>query len=308
MKIQHLLPALFATCVAFSSCNLDSDEQDNVQTFNLPCSNLVIPADGETFATSASYSLAFYYLSENMTLSTANLSLGTGGAFGFTSTKMPYTSAIGNFNGNTAGINSFSGGKANENGLQIQNIKGYTTTFFNVLNTGDPVNNDYKWVSFTPLVLTYTANYDYTVKTFMADAIYTGNTMVTSVGVNEAPYANDGIRYRIVFQQDYKKADVIFYNAKFAEAMPITINFILKDLDVKYNKSGYVISGNNITPLLNEGNSWTPAPGFPFSSFEFINTSDNLTSGSAMYTVQVFGKPYSCTFNGYYCLTDPKEK
>lgn len=302
MNLKTLILGLAGCGLALTSCNLDNDNEDNYTMGSYQCCNLVASDHGEAFATKASYTLTFYYLNDKLSVTTNDLNLGYGN-LGFSTGMMNCKTSLYNVNGATLDATTFSSGSAVGDGLSVQNVNGFITSMVNILGTNDPTNPDYKWTSRIPLVANYVVNNEYTVKTFMPDAIYSGTTNVFSQGSEAEPFTNDGIRYRIVFQENLKKADLIFYNAKFAEKMPITINFILKDLDVTYNRNGYVISGKNIEPLLNEGNDWTPAPSFPFKSFEFINTSSDLTTGTAQYTVQVFGQPYTCSFNGFYCLS-----
>lgn len=310
MKFGHLLLGMLFVGATLSSCNLDVDEENNMVSDTFYCANLIMPADGETFATSASYKLNFY-LSGNMQVTTSNLSLGTGGAYSFASSNMPYVSELGTYNGQKVGINRFSMGKASANGLVIDNIQGCTTAFVNLISTNDPLHDSYKWVSLVPLVMSYTANYDYIVKTFMPDAIYNGTTTVSTIGdASAAPRTNDGIRYRVVFKDNYKKASIFFYEANFGDPMPayVTVNFVLEDLEVEFLKNGYKISGLNLIPTLYGNGGWDEFPAIRITSFEFINTSDNLTTGTASYQVSAYGRNYDCMFNGAYCYTKASEE
>lgn len=310
MKINKLLLSILGLGMVMTSCNLDSDDEDNFQTWTMPCANLVIPDNGEVFAEDATYVLTFFYMSENLTVATSNLDLGTGKNYSFVTPYINYTTQVYNFNGAPAAVNSFKGGQANENNLTVRNINGYTTTLWNYISTQENPNKypDYKWVSYTPLVMSYTVNSEYTVKTFLPDAIYTGKTIIPSPDGTDDNFVNDKIRYRVVFHDDYKKADIIFYNANFGHGMPVTIEFLLKNLDVAYNKNGYIISGNDLVPsLYQESVGWIENQGFPFKKFELINTSDDLTVATVFYTVSVMGKSYNCSFNGAYAFGNEQQ-
>lgn len=304
MKFNYLLSAVLISGLLFSSCNVDSDDDDNYMSVDYACSNLIIPNNGEAFATSAVYNLIYYYLSGNVVASTDNLNLGYGNQK-FVTNAMPCETKLYtiDWSPNALDVTTFSGGSANSDGLSIRNLKGYASSVVNILSTNDPIIPAYPFTAQIPLVISYNVNNDYTVKTFMADAIYRGQTRVATVGSGEAPYTNDNIRYRVIFSKDYKKADFVIYNAKFADRMPVTINFVITDLDVAFTQNGYSITGSNLTPSTFEGGELTPAPTYMITSFEFINTSDDLSRGSAMYTVQMGPGVYNVDFSGYYVLS-----
>lgn len=308
MKTKALFLGIIGLGMAMSSCNLDNDNDSNYMTGTYDCCNLVIPADGGNASASAgSYNMAFYYMSGTMTAATSNLNLGFG-TFGFTTNEMDSETRYYDVNGKTLDVTSFSGGMANSNGISVQNLKGYLTSIVNLLNTNDPVNPAYKFIGRVPVVMSYTVNYDYTVKTFMPDAIYSGTTHIATAGSTEEPYTNPDIRYRVIFDTDFKKADIIFYDAKFSPMMPRSIYFVLQDLNVEFTKNGYKITGKDLIPDLYEANGLTPAPNYPFTEFEFINTSDDLTTATCNYTVQIGPAQYYGDFQGYYCLTGKNQE
>lgn len=306
MKAKHLFIGLLGLSLGLSSCNLDTDESDNSMSYTLPCCNLVAPDAGDAFMTNATYVLTFYYMSETLSVSTNNLSLGVGNTVGFTTNAMPYSTEI--FN-NNEGANIFSGGMANNNGVTVQNLSGFTSSSFNYISTDDPQHPDYKWTNFTPLVMSYTANHDYKVKTFMPDAIYDGTTTLTTVGAENAPLINDQSLYRVVFASDFKTADVIFYNAKFDPRMPM-VKFIIQNLGVTVNKSGYVISmpkDSEIVPEVYAESGFTPFPAYKFTDFQFVNASDNLTTATLAYTIKgMDGTVYLGDFTGSYVRSTKK--
>lgn len=307
MKTKTLLFGLAGIALFATSCNLESDDENNYLTNTYNCCNLVIPADGDAFATNASYNLSFFFTSGTLSVSTSNLSLGYSN-FSFSTSAMNSETLYYTVNNTLRDVTTFKDGVGGSNGFSVQNLNGYISSIVNVLGEGDPVG-DYPFVPYNSLVMSYIANHDYTVKTFMPDAVYTGETTIRTVGATDV-FANSGIRYRVVFSSDLKKASIIFYNAKFADRMPVTINFVLKDLNVQFTKSGYVISapeGESVTPYLYEGNALTPAPNYQFTSFSFVNSSADLTEGSAMYTVQIGNAQYIGSFSGYYVLSEPKE-
>lgn len=307
MKIKNLILGIAGFGLVFSSCNLDSENEDNYTSGTYKCANLVVNSAGDAFASNATYSMMFYYLDGTLSATTGDLNLGGSSNVSFTTNAMPCETRLYDVNGTALDVTTFSGGTANAGGQQVTNLSGFLSSIVNWLSTNDPVNPAYKFVAQIPVVMSYNVGNAYTVKTFMPDAIYTGTTRIATVGSPAEPFTNDGVRYRVIFSSDYKKADVIFYNAKFAEAMPVTINFVLQNLDVEFNRNGYVISGKDLTPSLYESDGLTPAPNYQITSFEFINASDDLTVGTAMYTVQIGKAQYNGDFTGYYCLSGQKK-
>lgn len=308
MRFYRFILPLFGLGLVMTSCNLDNDDEENYITTSFHCSNLVIPGEGEAFATDGNYTMQVFTNTGMVTMGGNNINLGYG-TFSFVTSPMQSTTkfyTVDWIDAPRLDVTTFSGGFSNTGGLLVQNLKGYTSAVFNYLTTNDPNNPVYPFNPYIPLVMSYTADQNYTVKTFMKDAIYRGTTTVMTPGTEGEPFTSQDVRYRIIFSKDYKTADVIFYNAKFADAMPRAINFLLENLEVKFTRNGYEISnpgGQPVVPALYSPNGWDPAPGYPFTSFKFINSSDDLTAGQCMYTVQIGPASYNCTFSGYYVLS-----
>lgn len=295
--------ALVTGGLALTSCNLDNDKEDNYQTYNYPVVNLVIPSSGEPMASRGNYNLIYYTLDGTMSVQTNDLVLGYGNS-SFSTSTMPYTvQGFVDSKNNYFEVTKFSGGVVNDSKMVVNGLKGYTSQLINLLNEGEPTVLGYP-VQFPPaLVMQYTVNQETVVKTFSGDAVYTGKTSVMTES-SGASFSNDGFKYRVFIKEDMKTADVIFYSAKFAELMPRTINFVLKGLEVKYNKNGYAVQipvGESVVPELYEGGGFTPYPSYTFSSFVLTTTSDDLTSVSINYTVD--GKtPQGQTVDRFFCM------
>lgn len=305
MNRKLLILGISGMLFALSSCNVNSDDDENYQTLTYRCCNLVIPSSGDSFAAADAYALTYYLYSGQLTVSSSALTLGNGTA-PFATTMMPYTAqAYSNNLNQIFEVTKFSGGKANSNGIAVNNLSGFTSQIVNVLSTGDPIIPAYPFTAVPALVMSYNVNDSYTVKTFQPDAIYTGTTTINTQS-DGTMFSNDGVRYRIVFHQDLKKADVIFYDAKFAQNMPVTITVILENLDVTYNKTGYVIRNSEpIIPLMYAQGASTPFPGYKFVDFTFMTSNDRLTTANINYTVaRMTGDTetdrFMCMFNGYY--------
>lgn len=309
MKINKLLLGVFGLGLAMSSCNLDNEGEDNYITGTYPVCNMVIPAAGNAYATNATYTVVYYYVTGQLTVSTSDLNLGYNNQ-GFASTKMDATAEYFPQGNVMLDVTRFSGGVAANSNTNVTDIQGFQSSIFNYIGENDTDLPDYKFTPIAPLVMSYTANHDYKVKTFMKDAIYNGMTAVSPVGGATQPDLSETIRYRVIFSDDFKKADIILYDANFGNGMPEHLSFtlLLKGLDVEFNKSGYIISGADIVPMMYESKGWTPYENFPFKSFELINSSSDLTVASANYIVNVFGRDFNCNFNGAYVYTKLDDK
>lgn len=302
MKIKKLLLGVMGMSLMMTSCNLDNNEEENYMTWTFPCCNLVVPTTGNPSASSTTYGLLYYYTNNTLVASTSDLSLGYG-TYNFKTNAMTAKTDYYSF-GN---VTSFQGGSSASGNVTVQQLKGYMSTLFNAVasNETETFGSGYTFTPVSPLVMQYTVDNDYTVKTFMPDAIYTGNTTVSAADGSVEPFTNEGIKYRVVFHKELNKADVLFYNAKFTPvAAAPTIHFALLDLDVEYLKNGYKISGNSIVPQqyvkTDEGAKWVPYESYPLESFQLLNTSEDLTVAQATYVVLARGARYICTFSGAY--------
>lgn len=302
MKIKKIMGLMLFGALGLTSCNLEPDEKDNYQVTDFTACNLVIPNDGDAFATRGNvYRLTFYPTIGNVTVQGNNINLGYTNV-DFLTSEMPYVqNQMLNEDMTITDIVKFQGGIYNLNGVTVTDLKGFYSTIVNIITKDDTQIEGLPTKFYLPLIMQYTVNNNYRIKTFMPDQVYTGTTTLytESTGTN---FTNDEGKYRIVFSNDLKKADVIFYNAKFAERMP-SITFVLRDLDVVYNKAGFAVQipeGETIIPLWAEGNSLTPFPSYKFTSFLLSNSSDNLATAAINYTVEGMGDRYRGMFTGVY--------
>lgn len=277
MKTKLFSTLLMACGLLFSSCNLEPDSESNYYPGEFPTCNFIKPASGDAYAAYGNYVLTYYYYDNRLTVGTSNLLLGDSYS-SFTTGYIGYKEA--NFS-NGVSVLSFSDGSAAK--LNINDLSGYTTTNFRMPEK-DPL---YKYVPVVPLVMQYNVGTEYQVKTFLPDAVYFGTTTITTVS-SGANFTNPDFLYRVIFNKDLKKADVVFYNAKFAERMPITVSFALKDLDVKFLDNGYEISipaDEERIPLYYAGNDTEPFPSYTFTALKLTNTSPDLTSAAITYNI-----------------------
>lgn len=312
MKKVLLSTGSLALLFGLTSCNLENNDSDNYQSIPYPAINLVIPQDGTPFAADDAYTLVYYPYTQTVTVNSQNLSLGIGSS-PFTTSAMPYdvkaysdNSGLGYYE-----VTKFSGGNGVYNGTSISNLSGYTSQLINLIPETVPTFPAYPYVARAALVMKYTANYDYDVYTFTGDAVYNGNTSVVTLGGEGAPFISDETLYRVVFHKDLKQADILFLNAKFNERMPSNrINFLVKDLNVTYTKTGYTLSmpegTEEIIPLYYEAGQFTNYPMYRFTSFNFATSiGSNLTEAQINFNLNAMNgndiaARYNCSFNGSY--------
>lgn len=312
MKKFLLASAAFGLMMGLNSCKLENDDSSNYQSIPYNAINLVIPQNGTPMAAPDNYTLVYYPYSASMSVSSKALSLGVGTS-PFTTSQMPYTVAAftDRYGQGYYEVTKFSGASGNFNGTAISNLSGYTSQLVNLLPSTVPNFPAYPYIARAALVMHYTANTDYDVYTFAQDAVYYGNTTVVSLSEEDLPFVNDETLYRVVFHNDLKQADILFCNAKFNEMMPSNrINFLVKNLDVTFTKTGYTITMpkdiQEIIPDYYEGGQFTPYPMYRFTTFNFATgIGSNLTEAQINFNLNAMGGDqirarYNCTFSGSY--------
>ncbi|MCM1153116.1 MAG: hypothetical protein NC328_05635 [Muribaculum sp.] len=308
MKKNLLL--LAALSMLFSSCLKDSvDERTTVyQTVNL-----VIPNDQNAAPT---VNMASYTVKTDMTAGTMTLScpdvVVDGIKSAFTSDAMPFRS----WTAMQGSINTFSGGKGMLAQLPVTGVSGAISGLF--YYPAKPVSlpgiNFIGADMFGPMVvLQYNIGDTYKVKTFNRDMIFAGDTQThySFKGEVMPTYTTQDIMYRLVFHTDFKKADLVLYNAKFAAEQPFAIAaMVLKDLDVEFNHRGYIVSGKNVEPQVPENDEdkvgYTTYDSYTFKTLLIQTTTEDLTGATIDFTVENPMDPsgdYRGQFNGAYVLT-----
>lgn len=141
--------------------------------------------------------------------------------------------------------------------------------------------------SYSPRVI---AQYDipgkYFLATFTPDATYRGiTTTAFQYQGQEQAYKTKAGSYRVVLNLNTNKADVVLYSVKFAQQAPALI-LVLKDLDVKFERGAYSISGKDIVPQQLDGQMLTPNESFPFEEFNLRTVSADLTNIDINYLVR----------------------
>lgn len=324
MKFKSLF-LMLALAGTLASCNLDTEDKDNYTNIPYSVCNLVTSVSGEqAYATKDNYTLTYYTVAGKVVVNSSKLSVAAQTS-SFTSSEMPYSlTAYGEYPAYYE-VTKFQGGSSSFNGMPITNLQGFTSGWLNYLPV-DPANPNatslpgYYYSPQAALVISYNVGTDYLVRTFLPDAVYGGTTTVNTVGAPLPPYIGQETLYRVVFKQDLKSADIIFYNAKFNERMPAT-TFIVRGLEVVYNNSGYTIripSGvDSIVPEMPEGEGLTPYDPYRFTTLTLTPSSADLTQALITFNIdnmvydetlgeaQVRGS-FNCTFEGAYTYSGAK--
>lgn len=326
MKLNRLTLLFAGVGILASSCNLDTDDKDNYQSRQYPVINLISSLSGEdSYAQRDTYVFTYYYMAGKLVANSSGLTIGTNKT-PFSTNEIPYTSLLYNNDASIYEVTTFKGGTASASGLPITNIQGFSTVPAYVV-PADPDNPNstslpgFPYQARAALVMSYNVGTEYTVRTFLDDAAYKGVTTVNIVGAPMPPFTGKDTYYRVVFDNDLKKASIIFYYAKFAETMP-GITFLVRDLDVVYGKNGYTISmpegTDYIIPEMMDGTELLPYKPYRFTLCNFVPTSSDLTQASIFFNVERLqyseetGEPsvtgqFTCSFDGAYTYTAPKE-
>lgn len=297
MKIKNtiLTASAVALTALMSSCNMDNN---STQYFNVSLCNLVIPADADAEVTAQSkvnYKVLYHLGNGTATVTSDAMNIG-GKSISLTSDPMKFSERI-----STSGYaRNFSGNGSMSDGTAVTGLTGFESTLFYYYPTVVP-----GIVGVTPITncvgLKYNVGSEYEVKTFGQDMYFAGET-VTHFSMPDAPGQSFSYKesiYRIVFSDDLSKATVVIYNAKFAPQAPTLTAVCLTGLEVKLNRNGYDITGENVIPKVLETDGVTEYQHYIFNKFSFQSAGDMLTKCVCSYTV---AGSFQGAFEGAYVL------
>ena len=142
------------------------------------------------------------------------------------------------------------------------------------------------------------------VRTFPADAVYTGYTTTTITKEGDADnhqFSTDKPMYRVIIDASKMTASLYIYNAKFSDAAAMPeLNLRIDGLKVQPTNLGYEIVGTDVIPCtMAEG---TPYPSFTFATFRMSNVSDDLTSAKIEFSIPTMRGTYAASFQGKYLI------
>lgn len=159
------------------------------------------------------------------------------------------------------------------------------------------VNVNYPWIT----VAKYNIGSSYRVNTFQKNTFFRGTTR-TTYPANPQGFVTDDIIYRFILKKAEKSdaytADMILYNARFAQEMPVSLIAVLvEDLNVDFTPDGIKITGKDIIPKWYTNNEYLPLERYIFRSVDFTTTDEYYASGRLIYHV---GDDYEGYFEGSY--------
>lgn len=148
-------------------------------------------------------------------------------------------------------------------------------------------------------VMSYEIGDLYDVKSFPVSAFYSGETKTYYVtkGGSEKTFSSRSALYGVNMNLAEKTADIVIYDAQFAEEMPMKLTMMLKGLNIEFTREGYVIKGENIVPLV--GNDAIEYPQFAFNEFVFECNDEFLINANVKFTV---AGQYRAEFSGKYLI------
>lgn len=270
---------LLAMPLLLAACGTDTDEPAQFTTKLKPLN--LVATKAEAVISQGEYEMIFYPTENKLDFAAVNLAIA-GSKMNFTWEGLNCSLINGEY--------KFQGSAYQYLGHKMSNLSGLLTARYNAAIPNSLTTN---------LVCSFTIDDTYAVKTFPANAYYTGTTAVDyemqGEKVNDS-YTNP--YYFVQINPETLKATVHFFNFQVAAAMP-QLNFTLSDLTVEpfindYGTGAYRIKGENVVPVLSDG---SPNSKFVFNQFELNTLGEDLTSVIIEFTCA--GK-YHGLFSGSY--------
>lgn len=286
--------------IVMTSCLGDDEKNDITNYVTYETANLVIPADGkeQPFALSdVEYRYDFNYTHNTITVKTDELQLSVQKELAFETEPVSYFYGV-YAEGQLWKFNVVQAdSKVNGTVDSDYAVKDLSCTLTTAYYAPQELWDQQAQPLGTAVLMKYNVGDKYTVKTFPVLAYYSGKTTTSYKDKNdqEVGFSTTMPLYRIEIDVDDKKADVQFYNAKFAETMPMSITFTLEDLDVEFTNRGYYIKGENVVPMMDE----TPMERYVFNDFTLSCVDENLSTINVEYNVAGM---YKGNFSGSYIV------
>lgn len=306
---QTFLPLLGILALGLTSCDLGGGETTSNSTYSTV--NLVTElGTGRSVLSSGQYSFNLNITQQTATVATTDLLLPSNGPSAvkhiFTTDPVPFVEGVFQNGCYFLKILNAQGKVDNDPALTLQGFQARVTDY--VYKTSD----EQSYINYTlglsvasignPAVFCdYSIGGQYSVRTVPKVAFYKGKTTTTVAGSGLPTYNNEDMLYGVFFHEDLTQADVVIYDAKFAEAAPALSAVVLKDLPVTCADKTYTISAKNVIPSVVEGSGLTPNQRFPFNEFTLTATGTYLHA--AVITYQV-AENYSARFYGTYLPED----
>lgn len=281
-----------ASMFLFASCG--TDVEDTTGNITYSALNFVTPMNGEgdPFFVESNYAFYFNFSQAKTSVAVNGLKLNNVD-YNFTTDTIAYNQYYVQTTQGVGMYNEIKGAKANVNkdkllplgafNCEITGLFYWNTTVIPGFDSPKLQNGDGSM-----LVMQYNIGNEYTVRTVQPDEFFSGTTVTTiNMGGTMSQFENKEAGYRVKLNKDYKTADVIIYNARFAEQMPKLTAVVLRGLDVKFEDGNYYIEGKDIIPQVPESGALTDYTNYPFNNFELTFTDHKLTCAYISYNVSV---------------------
>lgn len=290
MKKTILYGMIAATALTITSCDKES-ENSYTSTNLIPAYNLFTSADSNEapFVGLGAYNFTLKVPDNTFEMNVSSMPAPGGTTASFATKAISFISGYITFENKAYEQIKFSSNLPTATGTEISDLNVLLTQAVYRAPEGTGLQD------YTPFVPSKTMHYafmqykytdDWSVRTFWPDVTFRGTTTTTYPGM-EGPFVNKTMSYRVVMQRKENaitnKADVIFYNARFAPKAP-EILVVLKNLDLKFTQRGYEISGQDVIPYMLEGEGLTETPRYKFNAFT-LTVGGDMTTASVSYRV-----------------------
>ncbi|MDE5878271.1 MAG: hypothetical protein K2H47_12350 [Muribaculaceae bacterium] len=278
MKTNRFMCALGAAAILAAAASCNKNDSESTYTTSYPVYNLYTPLSGDRPAhvSPATYQLHYDLVAITVEVSASGLTWNNT-SYNFTTSATRFTSGYASDGGEMI---EFKDASATVDGMPLSltgmltNRKYYTTQVVPGIKGGALNYRELPVVAFS-----YNVGDLYSVRTFNTEAYMGGKTETTYEWEGETKtYTNDKMLYRTVIDTQTMTADMVIYNARFAEEMGRDlVAVVVKGLKVEWTPNGYRMSGNDIIPQYLEGGALQPIPPFTFNSISVSTVGDRMT-------------------------------
>lgn len=290
MKRLFLLPV--AAGLFFSSCDTNTKDSTAVQPFGEY--NLIVSENTQDPASVSSnvYNLSFNLTKGAVAVSTEDLVFANT-KHSFETDTIPYSVYVyKDQDGNYFDQGKFSraGNSAKPNSPSITRLSAMFTGACHYVTTPVPGFVTPNGVA-TRLILDYTYNDSYRIRTFWPECFYRGTTTVTGEGGHF--FSTTSTVYRIVMDMEKLTAQCVIYSPEYAVSSGAATDtstptaILLSEIPVKFTHDLYYLEASAPkTQILKSGStSWAESDAWKASDFRFDITSTDLTQGVLKYKI-----------------------
>lgn len=303
MKTNRFMCALGAVAILAAAASCNKNDPESTYTTSYPIYNLYTPLNSDRVAhvSPATYQLRYDLVAVTVEVSGSGLTWNNT-TYNFTTSPTRFNSGYASDGGEMI---EFKDASATVAGMPLSlsgmltNRKYYTTQAVPGIK-GGPLN----YSELPVIAFSYNVGDLYSVRTFNPEAYMGGTTQTTYEMKGEhKTYTTDKMLYRTVIDPQTMTADLVIYNARFAEEMGRDlVAVVVKGLKVEWIPNGYSISGSNIIPEYLEGGALQPIPPFIFNSISVSTVGDRMTDFVIDYEV---AEQYKGHFTGSVILPVP---